>query len=627
MLSWLRANYPSLLLISFLIVAWSCFVVWTHPKNAIVSWDEGFHGGAALYLTEGLRHSFDFNPFIYIRNDFINGVIWYPPLWLLLAGGLGAVFSPSVGIFRLATLLFSILSLYLIFYFVRSIANFKAALVATVTLAFSPIFVIYSHIMMREIPLLFSVAVALIFFYRYLTKPKLSKWDVFLTGLALCLGVWSKIIGIVLIFGTVISFGILSHFLFKKSLIYQRFFSERTLFLLWTSYLVFLSYRYYTRTFLHADMIEFFLGQSAQMSSGETNLLLASAANFFKDASFYLKDSMRMLPLGIFWIGSFLGYIVWKRSIFGLYLLVWVIVTYFSFTAVKPHATQYILSIYVPIAVGVGLFWGEIFRLRSKLVQKVLYIFLILDITLLGIFYLPYSDVVVWRNAVTNQEVAVARVLEMAQPGDRVIVNGDGTRFLISLGGVDKKIQTINGVLPICPEVVSDSSDLAIDDTGPQNPIELKGLDDPTWQLLEKFDSLIRPISIYVNKNRDQVVKLYDQATERRCARTLPLGRIEFRFTGTPELGEEVSTQSVLQFAIRTNQVLPITQTTIDSDSLKGQTGKEQTYSLIFNNDQPNRWVYYTINPSNGVLFSLRRVKIRPIKRGALQRSSVFGIN
>lgn len=111
----------ALFIISLLIgiLIWGIWVIVSHPQNAIVSWDEGFHGGAALFISKGLRNNFDFKSYSYILNDFKNGIIWYLPLWWGSAGLMGAIFNTSVEIYRLATLIFSALSIALIGFFCK----------------------------------------------------------------------------------------------------------------------------------------------------------------------------------------------------------------------------------------------------------------------------------------------------------------------------------------------------------------------------------------------------------------------------------------------------------------------------------------------------------------------------
>lgn len=515
---------------SLFILIWGYWNISSHSPNSIVSWDEGFHGGSALFISESLRNNFNFLEHTYILNDFKNGIIWYLPLWVSLAGLLGAIFGPSLEIFRFSTFVFATLSLLLVASFVKKVSDFKSAAIATITLAFSPIFIVYSHLMMLEVPLLFSTSLSLIFFFRFLFKPKLTRFDYFITFVAFSLGVLTKITAIALIYAVVLTFGVILYLFFRESYIFKRFFSKHVIFFLLTSFITFTVYRLTTKFLLNADMLTFHLNQMSTMSGEES----FSALNVFKilekNLLFYTNDFLHMVPLAFFWIASSVSYFIVKRSLLSVFLSVWIIVDYIIFSSVKPQSVQYLLSIFAPISIATGLFWGDFFKNLEVKLKTLYFIFLILLIAMSGVLSLPSSETYHWRNLLTRQYDAVGFVVKNSKIGDRIISSGDGTRFLIRLLGSKKRLQTINGAATICKQSINDSTEWAIADFGPQNPIELSFTSEKNWKLVNVFPNSINDIKIFKNQSNTKSLVLGKGDIQERCARFLLLGENKFNF-------------------------------------------------------------------------------------------------
>ncbi len=592
---------------------WTTWVITTHPAHAIVSWDEGFHGGSALFISQSLRNNFAFKDYTYILNDFKNGAIWYPPLWLILAGPLGAVFGPSVEIYRIATLIFSIFSIILIVYFVKSVLDFKAAIIAGLTLVFVPTFVVYSHLMMREVPLLFAVSLTLLFFYRYLTKPKLSSLDLLLTSAAFFIGVLAKIIGIVLIFGTILGFGLFLFLFHKKSEIWTRFYSRWTLYFLGTAILTFFIYREFTISVLNADPLFFHLDQTKQMAGDQSRILIVLVKTVINNLRFYLTDFSHMPALTVLWIGSLFAYALLKRSLLSYFLLIWVVVTYISFTAFKPQAVQYVMSIFSPLSVATGLFWGEFLRYRKPLISNLLFVFFIFSVIWLGIFHLDKTETIFWRTMITNQEKTVQYVVENARSGERVISSGDGTRFLIRLLGDKKKLQTINGAASTCPESIQDSTEWAILDYGPQNPIRLKGIsDNDYWVKQASFENSIDGIHVFKNTQNTGIVVLdHKDLITKKCVRFLLPDKNKITVVATPYVKNDTHPySSTLEIALKVNPLKTIQELSLNQDELVKDSGREKTYNILINQQKINQPTYFVFSIPANITFEFKKVEI-----------------
>lgn len=495
---------------------WATWIITSHPKHAIVSWDEGFHGGAALFISYILKDPANIKDYLYFAKDFVNGLLLYMPLWWLTAGTMGAIFTPSIEIYRFTTLIFSVLSIILIALFTKSISNTKSAIIAAATLAFAPIFIVYSHLMMIEVPLLFSSSLAIIVFYVYLTKEELKKRDLLVTLIAFVLGVLTKVTAIALIFGTVFSFGLLIFLFFKNDkiykqslktsfekqaykLVYKRFYSFWTVIFLLSSALTFLIYQIIPEVFFKVNMLSIYINQMKQMSGEQSNFLTVIVRTLFDNFTFYFTDFSHMPALTTIWFGSLLALLIIKRDLLTYFLLIWTLVNYFLFSAVKPQAIQYILPIFVPLSIATGIFWGQVLNFRKNEINYAVLVFLVVGIGFTGLFYLDASESIVWRNSLTYQQQASQYVIENAKFGDRILSTGDGTRFLIHLYDTNKKLQPINAAKYKCTTAMEKIIDWIIIDNGPQSPIKIEVINDSDWLNVKHFPSMTEPTLILKN--------------------------------------------------------------------------------------------------------------------------------
>lgn len=605
--------FVSTLIISLAI--WAYLVVSTHQKDSVVSWDEGFHGGTALFISESLKHNLNFSEFTYILNDFKNGMIWYLPLWSSTAGILGAIFGPSVEIFRMATLFFAILSIVLVAYFAKNIAGNKAGILAALILATVPIFIVYSHLMMIEMPLLFSTSLALVVFYRYLTKEKITKKDTLLTAVSFVIGVSTKVTAVALILGTVIVLGILLKLFSSKSRITSRFYSKTTLYSVLAALLTFLMFRAFTREILNADLIAFYLSQNKQLSGQQGNFIWLALQNLAHNFTFYFRDLTHMPALSVFWIGSSLGYFILKRSFLSVFLWTWIVISFLIFTMVKPQAVQYILPVFTPIALASGLFWAELLRLRSNIVRKWLFLALAFFIPWLGLINLENTETIGWRNTITYQQSAASFVAQNANYGDRVITTGDGSRFLVRLTGLSKKLQTVNGAAPNCTQFIQDSIEWGILDNGPQSPIVLNELQNGNWLKAAVFRGSEQNTFVVKNSNKtDKVEILHQKDNRNRCLRLFSLGDNEVEVWGVSNISESTNLGKDMEISLKLNPLKTLKKVTVKNDELIKNRNIPFGYKFVFNQTLPNKPVYFWLDIPEGIRFDIQKIVVKKSK-------------
>ncbi len=592
------------------VTLWGIAVILAHPAHAIVSWDEGFHGGAALFVTQVLRHHFDFYPYTYILSDFINGVIWYPPLWLIVSGILGALEGPSVEVYRFSTLLFGVTTLVLVAFFSRSIGGKKAGFFAALVLAVNPVFIIYSHLMMREVPLLFGVSLALLFYFRYLIRPKVNRFDLVVTTLAFAVAALSKIMAVAIIPATITIFGIFLFTFYRATLVWQRFYSRPTAFFLGAMLISFLSYRYLVLKTLNADMIQFFLGQSSSLG-GEKNLLILTLHNFISGWDYYLQIFSQMPLFSLVWLVSLASLVIFQRKPISFYLLIWVIVTYLAFTVVRPLAYQYIMSIYAPLSVATGLLWAGWLDKKVSVRRSLIFCLVFVAAIILGLSSFDKTASIIWWKTITNQDQVAAEVVQNAHEGDRVVVSGDGNIFLLHLLGESKKIQTINGAAKVCSQTLEDSAEWAIADFGPQDPIGLTKFDLTTWQKFAGNSNDTGATTIYHNPEAGNKVMLTGSKLDTlTCSRLLRPGKNKITFWATANMKNGGLANSPAVLSLRTKIFKPLAETVVGPAAINNSLGKQRSYSMIFNQQKIDQPAFFLFFPPQGVNLDVEKIEI-----------------
>ncbi len=180
----LRSTFPQLKAaltkwrLAFLVLAFSYAVLLVlNLSNMPLNWDEIVHLNGAMFLKNGLYSNF-------VNNSF------YPPLYDVVTLSFFNAFGVSLFSARLVSVVFSVLSLWVIFEFAYSLYNGKVALLAALFLAVMPGYFWLSRMAMLEVMLVFFFTLSLFFFYQWLNSRQ-NRMLVF-SGLALGLGFLTK---------------------------------------------------------------------------------------------------------------------------------------------------------------------------------------------------------------------------------------------------------------------------------------------------------------------------------------------------------------------------------------------------------------------------------------------------
>lgn len=500
-----------IILLAVFFVLWGLSLVLGHPAGAVISFDEGFHGGTALYLTQVLRsifHGQGGGGLGYLRGEFNNGIIFYPPLWNGVAGAAGWIFGPTTAVFRLVTLLFGLATSWLVYFFARRHLNARAAFIAAVVLLSAPLFYIYSHLMMLEVPLTFGVALALLAYYDYLTSETIGRKKLLLVALAFAVGVQGKIIGIAVIIAVLGLYGLALLLFWRRAPQFKRFYALPTLLFLAVAALSWYSYIWAVKHFLHADMLGFFLGQSKGITQSHLGPLGNFLVTVWQHKFFYWRDFSHYPLLALVWFGSLVGFTLWKRTPFAAFLVAYSLGTWIIFSGVAPQEVQYLLPIFVPLALGTGAFLAEIAHLfKPALARQTALVGLAALVVLLSAQAVKLSEAQGWRYNVTDQELIANYLAAHAKTSDRVIAWSDATIYAVRVAGYAKQLQIYNGGNDVCPNAMAASTDWAViepDGNGSGNQAaDLKLVDG--WEKAQQFQTSGGTTYLFHNLNAGQL--------------------------------------------------------------------------------------------------------------------------
>ncbi len=477
----------------------------THPRGAIISFDEGFHGGGALFFQELARFALGLTHHTphYIEGEFANGITLYPPLWTGLAALLGFVFGASTAIYRATTLIFYVVGIVMTYGFSRAVAkNHQVGLIAALIFASVPMIVIYSHLMMLEVPLLVASMAMILGFFLY-TEGLLPRKGRVIALLTLVFGLapLAKLPELPVAWLIIIGYTITSSLLFWRQRFYRRFLKPELLLFLVISFIPLWLYITGVKHYLHVDMIDFFVGQSNEGSHPGMSPLVYLLSLSWSHRDFYLRDFRHMPILSLIWTISLFGYAAWKRTPLGLLLVIWAVGVYAAFSGVSPQVPQYIMPLYAPLALATAFFVFDLTRSLPVPHTKQVLAGATFLIVILQLFSLSKSEGYGWRTKITGQEQAAQWITDHAEDGERIVTWHDGTFYALRLAGLEKRLQIMHGGPGICQQGLRDSTEWATEINEPplaepQNDAVLK---QAPWQEVKQFGTGTAGTILYQN--------------------------------------------------------------------------------------------------------------------------------
>ncbi len=315
----------------FLALAYTAVLLLTLLTSPL-SWDEVIHLNGALYLNSG---AFD---------RFLSGA-FYPPLFDGTVVAFFNLFGVSLFSARLVTVVFSVLSLWLVFELAYSMFDGKTAFLSAVLLALMPGYFWLSHLALIEMTLLFFFTLSLFLFWRWIQTKK----DVYmiLSGLAIGLAILSKYQAFLA--GLLILFCIL--FLERGRL--KHAFS-RFMLLVGGAALVVVPWlivatRLYGEKLLNNWLYAIQVGNPDKFAYSSR----------YPSPIFYLIDLVwpygAFHPISIFIYAlclAGLGFLVWRHGRGDKFLLIWFVVVYVFFSLITNKEWRYVLVLFPALAIA-----------------------------------------------------------------------------------------------------------------------------------------------------------------------------------------------------------------------------------------------------------------------------------
>lgn len=317
-----------------------------------IQWDEITHLNGGSFLLRG-----EFQTYIQLSA-------FYPPMFDTVTMIFFKVLGVSVFSGRLVAVVFSLLTLGLVFEFARKLYNVKTAFVASVLLAVMPGYVWISRMAMIETMLVFFFTLAVFFFFLWL-KNQRNILLVF-AGLALGLGFLTKyqmlIAGVIMI----ASLLLLARDRLKLHL------SKFTILII-TVVLVAVPWILITYQTYASNMLSEWI-YALQVGNPEKSIYSVRFGNQLTPVFYFIEmvwpysdvHPISLLLYGVSLAG--LGLLAWHRKLEDKYLLVWFVTVFVFFTLIPNKHWRYVMPLFPVLAIaGASLILSSFDRSQKAL--------------------------------------------------------------------------------------------------------------------------------------------------------------------------------------------------------------------------------------------------------------------
>lgn len=320
--------------------------------NMTVLWDEATHLDIGVTLAQGRFSSY------------LNSGPFYPPLYDLVIAGFFKIGGISLFNGRLVSVMFTVLSIWMLFEFGKSLFNPKKALVAAVLLGIMPGLVLLSRQSVIETMLLFLFTLSLLFFYRWLKFG--GNMNIILSSVVLGLGVLAKYQAIV---AAIIM--IMCIFALTKGSIKSKM--KPILFMICITAIfvipwLIINFQAFTDHTLNQWLYVFQMGSPQKSAYGSQ----------FPTPLFYLLaltwpyGPTSFAPISIFvYIFALLGFVVlvWNHRLEDKFLITWAVTVYVFFTLVGNKDWRYMLVAFPVLALSASNLMAVIYQKFGKYIR------------------------------------------------------------------------------------------------------------------------------------------------------------------------------------------------------------------------------------------------------------------
>ncbi len=328
-------NRWRLALLIFLIV-YAVFLLFNLSKSAI-QWDEITHLNGGSFLLRG-----EYQTYMGLNS-------FYPPMFDVVTMVFFRILGISVFSGRLVAVVFSLLTIWIVFEFTYKMFNEKTALLASVLFGAMPGFFWLSRMAMIETMLVFFFTLSLMCFFMWLKNRK-TLWLVF-AGIALGLGFLTKYQ--MIIAGVVMLVSML--FLAKNKL--RIHLSKITILAIAVILVavpwILIAYQTYASNMLNQWIYALQMGNPEKSVYSIRFSVPVSYTVFYFIEMVWPYPNIHPVSLLLYAVGlAGLGFLAWRRKPEDKYLLIWFIVVFVFFTLIPNKQWRYVLPLFPVMAIA-----------------------------------------------------------------------------------------------------------------------------------------------------------------------------------------------------------------------------------------------------------------------------------
>ncbi|XHH08884.1 MAG: ArnT family glycosyltransferase [Candidatus Bathyarchaeia archaeon] len=324
--------------IAFLIfaVVYAVFLLLDLSKSA-VQWDEINHLNGGSFLLRG-----EYQTYMGLNS-------FYPPMFDVITTVFFRVLGISVFSGRLVAVVFSLLSLWVVFEFANKMFNEKIALLSSVLLGVMPGYFWLSRMAMIETMLVFFFTLSLMCFFFYLKNRKIL-W-LTLAGLALGLGFLTKyqmlIAGVVML----VSIFVLARDRLKLNL--AKFTIVAIVVIAVSIPWIIVAYQTYASNMLNEWIYALQMGNPQKVEYGTRFSVPASYTIFYFIEIVWPYIDIHPVSLLLYAVSLVgLGFLAWRKKFEDKYLLAWFAVVFVFFTLIPNKQWRYVLPLFPVLAIA-----------------------------------------------------------------------------------------------------------------------------------------------------------------------------------------------------------------------------------------------------------------------------------
>jgi len=335
---WLKSGFTKwrLLLLVFMVI-YACVLLFNLGYMSI-QWDEIPHLYGGLLLTRGQS------------QQYVATYGYYPPVYDLLTAVFFNVFGVSAAPGRLVAVMFSLLSVWIVFEFANRTYGPKIALVASILLGVMPGFFWVSRINMLETMLVFFFSLTLLFFFSWVRFNQNK--TLLLCGLALGVGFLAKYQ--VLVAGLVMIGAILVLCRKKLRLRFSKFLVLPLIAILVVVPWLLVLYQTNGLT-KFSDLL--YVVQEGGQDRAEYSQRFPMPIFYLVEMTWPYNDYPHPISLPLYILGlAGLALFAYRRRTEDKFFLVWFIVVYVFFTLIPNRQWRYVIPLFPVLAISAASF-------------------------------------------------------------------------------------------------------------------------------------------------------------------------------------------------------------------------------------------------------------------------------